>query len=166
VIYLIESITANVLAVYSSVIERIGIIAAFIPLIMDTGGNVGSQATATMIRALALGEISEYSRRDVLLVVVKEAATASLVGLVMGGIGLVFSLLISGNFQVALTVSATLFSVVLLADLMGSILPILARRLGVDPAVISAPLITTVVDVSVVFIYMTLAIVFILGSHV
>ncbi len=165
VIYVIESVTANVLAAYSTVIERAGIIAAFIPLIMDTGGNVGSQATATMIRALALGEISEYSGRDVLLVVGKEAATASVIGLVMAGIGFAFSYLVSQSINVALAVAATLFTVVLLADLVGSLLPITARRLGLDPAVISAPLITTVVDVSVVFIYMTLSIVFVLGAQ-
>lgn len=164
IIYLIESVTANVLAAYSSVIEKAGIIAAFIPLIMDTGGNVGSQATATMIRALALGEISEHSGRDVLLVLVKEASTAALIGLIMGGIGFGFSYAISRSVNVALAVASTLFTVVLLADLIGALLPIAARRLGIDPAVISAPLITTVVDVSVVFIYMTLAIVFVLRA--
>ncbi|MET1101661.1 MAG: magnesium transporter [Pyrodictiaceae archaeon] len=162
-IYVIESVTANILAAYSSLIEKVAVIAAFIPLVMDTGGNVGSQATATIIRALALGEISEHSRRDVIITLAKELATSMLIGLIMSIIGFGFSYVISRSLSVAIAVSLTLFTVIVFADVVGSLLPIVARRLGYDPAVVSAPLITSVVDITVSAIYMALAALMVMG---
>ncbi len=156
-IYVIQSVTANILKAYEDLISRIAIVAAFIPLIMDTGGNVGSQASSTIIRALALGEISEYSLRDILVVIAKETATATIVGAIMGVLGFTFSMLVAGEIRIAVAVATTLFTVVLFADLVGSFLPIVARRLGFDPATVSAPLVTTIVDISVAAIYMGLA---------
>ena len=163
-IYLIESVTASILKSYEDLISKVAVIAAFIPLIMDTGGNVGSQATSMIIRALALGELSERSRHDLVYVFLKELATAAAMGAVFGAIGFGFAYLLGGSMRVALAVSLTLFIVIVFADIVGAILPIIARRLGIDPATLSAPLITTIVDISVVFIYMTLAAKLILGT--
>lgn len=157
VIYLIESITANVLKSYEHVLSRAAVLAAFIPLIMGTGGNVGSQAVGLIIRALALGEVSERSRDDALLVIKKELATSTMIAVVFSLVGFAFALAVSGSLRVGLAVSATLFIIIYFADLSGALLPLAARRLGLDPASVSTPLITTVVDVSVAFIYMTIA---------
>ncbi len=157
VIYFIESITANVLKSYEHVIATAAILTAFIPLVMGTGGNVGSQAVGLIIRALALGEISERSRSDILLVMKKEIKTSLLIAVAFAAVGFLFALGISGSTAIALVVSLTLLIVIILADMAGALLPIIARRLGMDPASISSPLITTVVDVSVAFIYMSIA---------
>ena len=162
-IYLIESVTASVIKGYEDVIERIAVAAAFIPLIMDTGGNIGSQASSTIVRALALGEISERNRRDVIYTVLKELATAAVVGSVLASIGFVFAYLIGHNARLALSIAATLFIVVIFADVIGASLPIIARRLGLDPAAISSPFVTTIVDVSVAIIYLNLVAKLVLG---
>ena len=163
VIYAIESITANVLKSYEDVIEKAALIAAFIPLIMGTGGNVGSQATSLVLRALALGEVSELSKYDIARIVLKEAATSSMIALVMGLIGFFFALAISESVMVAAAVALTLAAVTIVADLIGALLPVLARRLGIDPAALSTPLLTTIIDVSVAFIYMAIATKLVLG---
>ncbi len=157
VIYLIESITANVLKSYEHVLSRVAVLAAFIPLIMGTGGNVGSQAVGLIIRALALGEVSERSRDDALLILRKELTVSLAIAALFSLVGLAFALAVSGALMVGLAVSLTLFIIIHLADLAGALLPLAARRLGIDPASVSTPLITTVVDVSVAFIYMTIA---------
>ncbi len=157
VIYLIESVTANVLKSYEHVIATAAILTAFIPLVMGTGGNVGSQAVGLIIRALALGEISERSLNDILLVVRKEIKTAAMIAVVFAAVGFAFAAAVSGSTVIASIVALTLLIVIHLADLAGALLPIAARRLGLDPASISSPLITTVVDVSVAFIYMNIA---------
>jgi magnesium transporter len=163
VIYAIESITANVLKSYEDVIEKAALIAAFIPLIMGTGGNVGSQATSLVLRALALGEVSELSKYDIARIMLKEAATSSMIALVMGLIGFFFALAISESVMVAAAVALTLVTVTIVADLIGALLPVLARRLGIDPAALSTPLLTTIIDVSVAFIYMAIATKLVLG---
>ncbi|RUM46669.1 MAG: magnesium transporter [Hyperthermus sp.] len=163
-IYLIESITASVIRSYSSVIERVAIAAAFIPLIMDTGGNVGSQASTTIVRALALGEISERSKPDVVYTILKEGMTAISIGAFMSFIGFLFALVLSeGDVKLAFSIALTLFLVILFSDLVGTSLPIIARRLGLDPATVSSPFVTTIVDVSVAVIYLKLVSTLVLG---
>ncbi len=157
IIYFIESITANVLKSYEHVLARAAVLAAFIPLIMGTGGNVGSQAVGLIIRALALGEVSDRSRDDILLVLRKELMTSIVIAIAFSTVGFAFALAVSRNMLVALAVAATLFLVIHFADIAGALLPIAARRAGIDPASVSTPLITTIVDVSVAFIYMTIA---------
>jgi magnesium transporter len=157
-IYFIQSVTANVIKGHTDLIERVAVVAAFIPLIMDTGGNVGSQASSMMIRALALREISEHSTGDVLKVLLRELAAASVLGAVFSTIGFAFAYFVSGGeLMVALAVAVTLMVVTLFADIVGALLPILAKRAGVDPASVSAPLITTIVDITVAFVYMSIS---------
>lgn len=163
-IFLVESVTANIIMGYEDVIRRIALLAAFIPLVMDTGGNVGSQASSMIVRALALGEISEKSRHDIVYVLLKEVATAALIGAAMSAVGFVFALLLSGGeVKLSLVVALTLFIVIMMADVIGASLPILARRLGIDPATLSSPLLTTITDIGVTVIYMGLASYLILG---
>ncbi len=153
-IYFIESVTASIIKRYEDLISRIAIIAAFLPLLMDTSGNVGSQASSMIVRALALGEVSERSRLDILYVVLKELATAAIMGLSLSALGFAIAYAIGGgNVRLALAVSLTLFIVVVLADFIGSMLPIIARRAGVDPATLSSPLLTTIMDIAAILTY-------------
>lgn len=135
---------------------------AFIPMIMDTGGNSGSQASVTVIRGLSLGDI-ELS--DVLKVLWKEFKVSILCGVVLsvvafGKIMLVDNLLMHNSdvtIFVALAVSLTLVLTVVIAKLVGCTLPLLAKKLGFDPAVMASPFITTIVDALSLMVYMTLA---------
>ncbi|RLG76673.1 MAG: magnesium transporter [Thermoprotei archaeon] len=155
VIYLIESVTASVIKSYEGLIARTAVLAAFIPLLLDTGGNIGSQSATLITRALALGEVT---RRDILAVVAKEFSVALLLGGALSSVAFVLALLVTSlDLEVALTVALSLVIVVLVADLMGALLPLAATSFGIDPAVMSNPLITTVVDVIGVMFYFTVA---------
>ena len=128
---------------------------AFIPMLMDTGGNCGSQSSVTVIRGLSLGEI-QYG--DWLRVVWKELRVAVLCGLALAAvIALRILLLDRLDGTIALAVALTLAATVLLSKLIGALLPILARRLGMDPAVMASPLITTVVDTVSLLVYFRIA---------
>jgi len=135
---------------------------AFIPMLMDTGGNSGSQSSVTVIRALSLGEL-EF--KDLGKVIWKEIRTAVLCGLVLsvlcvGKILLVDKLMLGTpdvDLTVALTVGLTLAVTVLIAKIVGCTLPMLAKKLGFDPAVMASPFITTIVDALSLLVYFGIA---------
>ena len=135
---------------------------AFIPMLMDTGGNSGSQSSVTVIRALSLGEL-EFS--DLLKVIWKEIRTAMLCGTALAAlcfakIMIVDHLLLKTEdvtMVVALVVSLTMFVTVLCAKLVGCTLPMLAKKLGFDPAVMASPFITTIVDALSLLVYFGIA---------
>ena len=131
----------------------------FVPMLMDTGGNSGGQASVTIIRAISLGEVRLC---DVLSVLWKELRVSFLCGAVLCTVAflkiLLIDYLLMGNpavtLTVALAVSVTLFVTIVMAKIIGSSLPLLASRIGLDPAVMASPFITTVVDVvSLVFFF-------------
>lgn len=138
------------------------VLAAFIPLLMDTGGNSGSQSSVTIIRALSLGEI-EF--RDIPKIVFKEFFTAFLCGLVLSCACfaklMVIDRIILGNesvtLLVALTVCVTMWATVIIAKLIGCSLPLCAKKLGFDPAVMASPFITTIVDAVSLLVYFGIA---------
>ena len=135
---------------------------AFIPMLMDTGGNSGSQSSVTVIRALSLGEL-EF--KDLLKVIWKEVRTAMLCGVVLAAlcfakIMIVDHLLLKTEdvtMIVAMVVSLTMFVTVLLAKIVGCTLPMLAKKLGFDPAVMASPFITTIVDALSLLVYFGIA---------
>ncbi len=138
----------DALSVYASLI-------AFIPMLMDTGGNAGGQASVTVIRGLSLGEITY---RDVPLIVWKEVRVAVLCGLSLAAANFAKLMLFDRvGFSVALVVCLTLAAAVLLAMLVGCLLPIGAKRLGFDPAVMASPFITTIVDALSLIVYFQVA---------
>ncbi|MEA3335305.1 MAG: magnesium transporter [Chloroflexota bacterium] len=131
------------------------VLAAFVPLIIGTGGNAGSQTIATIIRAITVGEV-RFS--TLLRAWRREISVGLLLGLVMGILGFVLAqILWQAGWQVALAVALTLPLVVMWSTTVGTIVPIVADRIGIDPAVISGPMISTVVDVSGLIIYYSLA---------
>ncbi len=156
-IYIIQSITANIISGYEGLIKRVTVIAAFIPLILDTGGNVGSQATTVITRALATGEVT-ITTADLVRVIRREALASIIMGIPMAAAGFAFSLLIAWpEVEVATAVSLALFIVISLINIIGSLLPIIAVKIRIDPAVLSAPLITTIADIAGIGIYLAVA---------
>ncbi len=147
--------TSGILASFEGALAASMVLTNFIPMLMDTGGNSGGQSSATIIRGRSLGEI-QY--RDVPRVLLKECSVAMLCGGTLALANFVKLLLVD---RVALTVAAvvcvTLVAAILVANIVGSSLPILAKRLGLDPTVTASPLITTIVDAVVLMIYFNIA---------
>jgi magnesium transporter len=168
VLFLGETLTATAMSFFEDQIAKAVILALFIPLIISSGGNSGSQASTLIIRALALGEITV---RDWWKIVKKEFSTGLVIGLILGAIGFarvaLWSYFISSygpHWQlIACSVGFSLVGVVMWGTLMGSLLPLILKRLGLDPAVSSAPFVATLVDVTGLIIYFTFSILFLRG---
>lgn len=150
-LFVAETLTGTVLRHFEAELAKVVALAFFIPLVIGTGGNAGSQTVSTIIRAMALKEVSF---RNVFRVVLKESATGVILGSVLCAFAFVRVLLWGTGSQLALTVGLTMFSVCLWANVIGAVVPLAASRLKIDPTVVSAPLITTVVDATGLAIYM------------
>jgi magnesium transporter len=170
VLFLGEMLTATAMQFFEKEIKKAAVLALFLPLIISSGGNSGSQASTLVIRAMALGEVR---RRDWSKVLRREVACGLLLGLLLGVMGLlrihVWEWLnfydYGGHYHlVGYTVAVALIGVVLWGTIMGSMLPLILRRLGLDPATISAPLVATLVDVTGLIIYFTTALLILRGT--
>ena len=153
--------TGKIISSFESALAVVPILTAFIPMIMDTGGNAGGQASVTIIRGLALDEIR---MRDILKIIWKEFRVALLAGIVLGAVNFVKIQLVDNilfhsdvSMQIALIICVTLAVAVVIAKLIGSTLPILAKRIGFDPAVMASPFITTIVDALALLVYFKIA---------
>lgn len=162
-LFLGETLTATAMGVYEREIEKAAVVALFVPLIISSGGNSGSQATSILIRSLALQEVK---LRDWWRVFSKELGTSLALGMFLGGIGFLriciwywFGWQAYGGYpyRMGLTVWGALIGCVTFGSLVGSMLPFLLRRLGFDPATASAPFVATLVDVTGLIIYFTVA---------
>ena len=153
VLIVAATLTVNVLQVFQTTLDAVVTLALFIPLIIGTGGNTGAQAATTVTRALAVGEVRFD---DVGAVILREARVGLLLGTILGILALGPTWLLFGQ-QIATVVSLTLLAVCTLAAFVGSLLPLVARRVGVDPAVVSAPFITTLVDATGLVLYFLIA---------
>jgi magnesium transporter len=161
-LFLGEMLTATAMGQFQAEIARAVVLALFVPLIISSGGNSGSQATTLVIRAMALGELRI---RDWWRVMRREFITGLGLGTILASIGLARILVWQGLFNaygehyflVAMTVALSLVGVVLWGSLIGSILPFILRGLGFDPASASAPFVATLVDVTGLVIYFTVA---------
>lgn len=140
---------------YEELLAQVAVLTAFIPMLMDTGGNTGSQASTLVIRGLATGELEV---QDWYRVLWKELRVSLLVGLALSAVNLVRMLILTKtSTAVAMTVSLTMMLCVLIAKLVGGILPMIAKKLKLDPAIMAGPLITTVVDGISLFVYFNIA---------
>lgn len=138
------TLSSAIISGYNSVLSSSVILAAFLPILMDTGGNAGSQASTLIIRGMAIGEI-EMS--DVLSVVWKELRVGAICGVVLGFVNFIRILVLGGTpIAVNITVSISLAITVVVSKTIGCMLPMLAKKLRFDPAIMAGPLITTVVD--------------------
>ncbi|WP_406700680.1 magnesium transporter [Singulisphaera sp. Ch08] len=169
VLFLGEMLTATAMGFYEGEIEKAVVLALFVPLIISSGGNSGSQAATLIIRALALGEVK---LRDWWIVMRRELASGLLLGAILGTIGFLriavwsaFSRMYGPHWAlVGLTVGVTLLAIVMWGTLAGSMLPFVLKRLGFDPATSSAPFVATLVDVTGLIIYFTVAVFVLQGT--
>jgi magnesium transporter len=169
VLFLGEMLTASAMGHFEDEIAKAVVLALFVPLIISSGGNSGSQASTLVIRAMALNELR---LRDFAKVARREMAAGLALGVLLATIGMIRILVwqqVFGGYgafpgRVALTVGTSLVGVVMFGTLTGSMLPLLLRKLGFDPASASAPFVATLVDVTGLVIYFTAAKVF-LGGH-
>ena len=163
ILFLGELLTASAMAYFEEEIARAVVLALFIPLIISSGGNSGSQASTLVIQAMAVGELTI---RDWWRVLRREIASGLMLGAVLGIIGffriyvyhIIFPNLYGPHWVfLGLTISFTLLGIVLWGTIAGSMLPLLLKRLGADPAVSSAPFVATLVDVTGIIIYFSIA---------
>lgn len=156
VLMISSMITGTILAKYEMAFQVLPILVTFIPMLMDTGGNAGSQASTTIIRGMAIGEI-ELS--DILKVWWKEIRVALICGFVLSVVNFIRLMIqYPGRTMVSLTVVLSLYITVIIAKSLGCLLPMAAKRLRLDPAIMASPLITTLVDAISLTIYFGLAV--------
>jgi magnesium transporter len=169
ILFVGEMLTATAMGYFEHEISRAVVLALFVPLIISSGGNSGSQAATLIIRALALGEVK---LRDWWRVLRREVFSGLLLGFILGTIGFLrialwsaFSSLYGEHWMlVGLTVSCSLLGIVLWGTITGSMLPFILKRLGMDPATSSAPFVATLVDVTGLIIYFSVALVILHGT--
>ncbi|HMQ53669.1 MAG TPA: magnesium transporter [Anaerolineae bacterium] len=153
-LFLTATLTGWVMDTFQNELQTVVALAIFIPMLIGTGGNAGSQTTATIIRALAVGDID---LRDVWRVWLHEVSVGSVIGIGMALVAFGLAFVWVGNTQLALTVAVSILAIVLWATGAGSLLPLLATKLGIDPTVVSGPVMSTLVDATGLFIYFNIA---------
>ncbi|WP_394035278.1 magnesium transporter [Xanthobacter albus] len=170
VLFLSEMLTTSAMQVFSDELEKAIVLALFIPLVMSSGGNSGSQATSLIIRALALRDVT---LKDWWRVAIRELPTGIVLGAILGVIGIIRIVVWqeAGIFDygeywklLAVTIGASLVGIVTFGSMAGSLLPFALKRLGFDPATASAPFIATLVDVTGIVIYFSVAWMFLHGT--
>lgn len=155
VLMISATFTGSIIKKFDDVLQSVVILAAFIPMLMDTGGNAGSQSSTLVIRGLALGDIEI---KDYLKVMFKEFRVSLIVATVLASVNFIrIYFLERTELAISITVCLSLFCTVIIAKVVGSLLPIVAKKLKFDPAIMASPLITTIVDTFALMIYFTLA---------
>ena len=148
------TVTGEILGHYEDAMAVMPVLITFIPMLMGTGGNCGSQSSTLVIRGLAVGEI-EF--KDIFRVLFKEIRVAVVVGLMLAVVnGLRIYIMYDQNVMLAVALGLTMIAVVSMAKCIGCILPLLAKKLGLDPAIMAAPLITTILDTCTILVYINI----------
>lgn len=153
-LFVAETFTGGVLRHFQRELDTVVVLAFFVPLLIGTGGNAGSQTTSTIIRALAVEEIG---LRDTLLVFWHEVRAGVVLGLMLAVVTFVWALTWGIGMPLALAVAVTILTIVVWANSLGSLLPLIAARLHIDPTAVSGPVMSTLVDATGLFIYFTIA---------
>lgn len=152
--------TGHIVRSFEDTLKAVVVLTAFIPMLMDTGGNAGSQSSTIVIRSLVLAEVSP---KDIFKVIWKEIRISLLVGIALATVNFLrIYLLERYSLAIAATVSLTLLFTVIVAKITGGVLPLIAKKLKLDPAIMASPIITTIVDAIALIIYFYLAELFIL----
>ena len=148
------TITGSIITKYENAFAAIPLLVSFIPMLMDTGGNCGSQSSTLIIRGLALGEI-QFS--DLFRVMFKEFRVSLIVGIALALANGLRILIMYRNTGLALVIGLSLIATIVISNLIGCVLPLVAKKLHMDPAIMASPLITTLVDTCSILIYFTIA---------
>lgn len=154
ILFLAEAYTGTVIRHFEDTLQQVVALAFFIPLLIGTGGNTGTQVVTTLVRGLAVGEINF---RDMFRVMLRELSTGAILGIVMGGATVLRAYTLGVGLELGPIVGLTALFIVIWASLISSVLPLLLFRFRVDPAVVSGPFITTIVDGTGLFLYFTIA---------
>ena len=149
-----NTITGNIIIHYSNLLESVIALAAFVPLLTGSGGNFGSQTSTVFVRGIALKEITA---KNALRLILREVWVGLLLGALLGFIVIIWAFWLQGNWWVAISVGLSLWLISTLATFFGSVWPLVFQRFGLDPAMVSAPFISTVVDVLGALTYFTVA---------
>ncbi|MFA5628711.1 MAG: magnesium transporter [Dehalococcoidales bacterium] len=150
----VNMVTGSIIAGQEALLGEIVILAAFIPLLIGTGGNVGSQSATVVIRGLATGEVNP---KKAVGIVIRESIVGIVLGIFLGILVLGMAYFLGRNLMVAVVVSVTLIAIALMATVVGGSLPFIFRTLKLDPALVSAPFITTIMDIFGVLLYFLVA---------
>jgi magnesium transporter len=153
-LFLAGTLTSGVVRLFENELAEVIILSSFIPLLIGTGGNTGAQTVSTVIRGLALGEIR---LQDAWRVIGRELRNGLLLGLLLGSIAFVWAYAWGHGIALAAVVSLSIVAICTWANTIGSLVPLAAQKVGIDPATISAPLITTLVDATGLAIYLLIA---------
>jgi magnesium transporter len=148
------TVTGSIISGFEEALAAVPALVAFIPMLMDTGGNAGSQSSTLIIRGMALEEIE---LRDILRVLWKELRVALLCGAALSIVNFIRIVIMGGGTSMAFTVTGTLFLTIMLSKSVGCLLPLGAKKLRLDPAVMASPVITTIVDAGALLIYFGIA---------
>lgn len=155
VLMISATFTGAIISSFEDTFKVIPVLVAFIPMLMDTGGNSGSQTSTLIIRGMALGEIEG---RDVLRVWWHEIAVSLILGAALAAVSILKTYFLNGgNIRLSVTVSLSLYATVIIAQSIGCLLPIAVKKVGLDPAVAASPIITTIVDACALSIYFAVA---------
>ena len=154
ILMLSATITGGIINKYENAFAAVPLLVSFIPMIMGTGGNSGSQSSTLIIRGLATDEIEI---KNVLKVIWKEARVSIVVGITLAILNILFVMIRYKEINLAITIGLTIMLTVIIAKLIGCCLPLLAKKLKLDPALMASPLITTIVDTCSVLIYFNVA---------
>lgn len=153
-LFVAEAYTSSVLQHFEEALESAIALAFFIPLLIGTGGNSGTQSTSTLVRSMALGEVR---LRDMGRVIRKEVSTSLLIALTLGLAGCLRAWMMGIGVEITLIVSLTLVCITLWSAVVSSVIPMVLKRIGIDPAVVSAPFIATLIDGTGLIIYFKIA---------
>ena len=154
VLMISATLSGSILNHYQSVFAALPALIASIPMLMDTGGNAGSQSSTLVIRGIAVGELR---LRDAFTVLFKEIRVSLIVGGGLAFVNFFYKYAMSGDWLLSLTVGISLFATVIFAQTVGGMLPLLAKSLGFDPALMAAPIVTTIVDAGSLTMYFAVA---------
>ena len=151
VLMLSATVTGEILGRYESAMAVMPVLITFIPMLMGTGGNCGSQSSTLVIRGIAVGEI-EF--KDIFRVIFKEVRIALVVSLILAMVnGLRIYIMYDQDVMLAVAIGITMIAVVVMAKTIGCVLPLAAKKIGLDPAIMAAPLITTILDTCTILVY-------------
>ena len=154
VLFVGGAFTGSVLSHFEETLDQVVALTFFIPLLIGIGGNVGSQTVTTLVRAMGVGEVQF---RDIVRVFWREAAVGVLLGLVMGAVTYTRAWILGVGWEIGPVVAVTALFIVVWAAMVAAVLPLILHRLQIDPAVVSAPFISTLVDGTGLFLYFTIA---------
>ena len=158
VLMISATFTGRIIKSYEEVLQSVVVLASFIPMLMDTGGNAGAQSSTTVIRALSLGDVET---KDIFKILRKEFFTSTIVAIVLAAINYLRLITLTKiSLDVALVVSVTLILVVIISKVIGAFLPVIAKIFKLDPAIMAGPLITTILDALTLTIYFKFATIF------